>query len=142
TEQTIDGKGNYDLGALPEIKANFAASWGFKGFGAGGIVRYIGSFKECSTTDADSGDQTSSGGLCYANVMGMLTRDTGAYATLDLHASYGFSDGAGKMSIAVGANNVLDAQPKYVYSAALANSDPSVYDYLGLYLYARIKQTF
>jgi hypothetical protein len=39
-------------------------------------------------------------------------------------------------------NNVLDTAPQYVYSAALANSDPSVYDYLGRYFYTRIKENF
>ena len=30
----------------------------------------------------------------------------------------------------------------YIYSAALANSDPSTYDYLGRYVYGRVSQSF
>jgi outer membrane receptor protein involved in Fe transport len=39
-------------------------------------------------------------------------------------------------------NNVFDKAPQYVYSAVLANSDPSVYDYLGRYIYGRVQHTF
>ena len=38
TTQLIKGKGNYDLGALPEYKANVAANWSFAGLGAGGVL--------------------------------------------------------------------------------------------------------
>lgn len=137
--QTIHGAGNYDLGALPEFKANLSAQWNYKGWGAGGVGRFVGSFKECGTPGADS---QSSGGLCYV-AADVPSRDVGTNVVLDLHASYSFGHfGGGNMSIAVGVNNVFDQAPQYVYSAALANSDPSVYDYLGRYFYTRIKENF
>src|SRR5260370_24373171 len=47
-DQTIHGKGNYDLGALPAFKANAGVDWALSGIVAGVVGRYIGNFKECS----------------------------------------------------------------------------------------------
>ncbi len=144
--QTIHGKGNYDLGALPAFKANAGVEWGFERFSAGLIGRFIGSFKECSSP----GDPTTAaGGLCniYNPVTGQTdfnpnSRDVGAYVQLDLHAGYSILSGAGKTSFFVGVSNLTDKQPPYIYSAALANSDPSTYDYLGRYVYGRVQHKF
>ena len=32
--------------------------------------------------------------------------------------------------------------PPYIYSAALANSDPATYDYVGRYFYGRVQHKF
>jgi iron complex outermembrane receptor protein len=134
--QTIEGKGNFDLGALPALKANLSANWSLRGIGAGVIARFVSSFKECAAAD-----MTSTGGLCYVEE-GLPSRDTGTYVTLDLNASYSFASSAGRTSIMGGINNVTDKAPQFVYSAPLANSDPSVYDFLGRYFYIRMKQAF
>jgi outer membrane receptor protein involved in Fe transport len=134
--QTIHGGGNYDLGALPDLKANLAINWAHKGWGAGGVGRFVSSFTECALLP----DKTSGGGLCYA-AADVPSRGVGVNFTFDLHASYSFSDSLGKTTISVGLNNVLDTDPQYVFNGALANSDPTVYDWLGRYFYARISQT-
>ena len=36
----------------------------------------------------------------------------------------------------------FDQSPQYVYAAPLANSDPSIYDFVGRYVYARMQHTF
>src|SRR5260370_17438702 len=62
-DQTIHGKGNYDLGALPAFKANAGVDWALGGIVAGVVGRYIGNFKECS----NPGDPTTpAGGLVAA----------------------------------------------------------------------------
>ncbi len=48
----------------------------------------------------------------------------------------------GKTLFLVGMNNVFDKAPQYVYSAPLANSDPTIYDFVGRFVYGRIQQTF
>jgi hypothetical protein len=133
--RTIHGRGNYDLGALPTFKANAAASWALAGFKATANGRFVRSFKECAGPDG-----TSDGGLCY--VEGVPSRRVGTNAVLDLNASYTFASTAGRTMIVAGVNNVFDKAPQYVYSAPLANSDPSIYDYLGRYFYGRVQHTF
>src|SRR5262249_15152672 len=81
TTQTISGKGNFDLGALPALKANLAANWSNKGWAAGGVVHFIGSLVECATPAPDS---SSAGGLCYVEP-NLPQRDVGANVTFDLH---------------------------------------------------------
>ncbi len=143
TTQTIHGKGNYDLngrgygGALPEYKFNVGASWAKSGFSLGALARFVGSFKECAAPD-----NTSTGGLCYANPEGP-SREVGTNVTVDLNGAWTTrKSGSGSTSIIVGVANVFDKAPQYVYSAALANSDPTVYDYLGRYFYTRVQQGF
>jgi outer membrane receptor protein involved in Fe transport len=137
---TIHGKGNYDLGAMPEWKANLSALWALKAWSAGAVLRYVGSFKECAASDFSS-----AGGLCYAPVAPQsfpTSRQVGSNTVVDVHAGYALSSVAGKTAVAVGVNNVFDKAPQYVYAAVLANSDPSVYDYLGRYYYLRLQHSF
>jgi outer membrane receptor protein involved in Fe transport len=135
--RTIRGKGNFDLGALPAWKFNAGATWSLGGLNAAAIARYVGSFKECAAQDL-----TSDGGLCNSPDS-PASRQVGRNVTVDLNAGYTLRAGStGKTSVAVGVNNVLDQKPQYVYSAVLANSDPSIYDFVGRFVYTRVQQTF
>lgn len=132
----VHGAGTYDLFAAPRLKANLGATWERDAFGAGARIRYIGSFKECGASDG-----TSAGGLCYApNAVG--SRQVGTNVTADLHGSWQVSGTGGRTAVLVGVNNVLDQKPQYVYAAVLANSDPTLYDYTGRFVYARLQQAF
>jgi len=124
------------VAALPSWKANLGVTWGLAGWRAGAIARFVASFKECANPDG-----TSDGGLCNAD--SPFSRQVGNYATLDLNAGYDLkATAAGRTSISVGVNNVLDRKPQYVYAAVLANSDPSTYDFVGRFVYTRLQQTF
>ncbi|MCM2334670.1 MAG: TonB-dependent receptor, partial [Anaeromyxobacteraceae bacterium] len=132
---TIHGKGNRDLGALPAFKGNLKGAWALGNGSAGAVFRYVGSFKECSGPDG-----TSDGGICSAS--GGDSRQVGSNVVVDLHGGYAVQSVAGKTTASVGINNVFDQKPQYVYSAPLANSDPTLYDYLGRYFYVRLTQTY
>lgn len=136
--QTINGVGNFDLGALPEFKVNVGGTWRLGGWSAAALARYVGTFKECSTP---APDLTSSGGLCYA-APNLPSRQVGHNWTVDLNASYTLRSPVGRTLLLVGVNNVFDQSPQYVYAAPLANSDPSIYDFVGRYVYARMQHTF
>ncbi len=138
---TIHGKGNYDLGPLPALKFNVGANWRLGGLSAGAIARYVGTFKECSAFDSDSGDFLSVGGLCWLDPTAPA-RQTGHHWTVDLNASYVLRTPAGRTLLMAGVNNVFDQSPQYVYAAPLANSDPTIYDYVGRFVYARVQHTF
>jgi outer membrane receptor protein involved in Fe transport len=141
TTQVVHGKGTFDLGALPEWKANLGTTWSFAGFSAGTVARYIGRFKECAAFNADNNRYESVGGLCYADA-NAPARQIPHYIALDLHASYTLSSPVGRTLLLVGINNVFDKRPEFVYSAPLANSDPSIYDFVGRFVYGRLQQTF
>ncbi len=71
-----------------------------------------------------------------------LRRRVESFYQLDVHAGYTLASTFGKTSFYAGILNVTDKAPPYIYSAALANSDPSTYDYLGRYVYGRIQHRF
>jgi outer membrane receptor protein involved in Fe transport len=128
TGDTISGKGNYDLGVLPNLKMNVGVNWSFDKVGAGASVRYIGSIKECAS------------GLCAADATD--ARKIEAYYPVNVYVSYSAKWSAGTTTVLAGVQNTFDVQPPYFYNAAAANSDPSTYDYLGRYFYARLTQSF
>jgi len=138
---TIHGKGTFDLGALPEYKFNTGVSWYLAGWNAGVLGRFVGSFKECSAFDTDSRDYLSPGGLCWLDPSAP-SRRVGSNFVMDLHLGYTFSTGAGRTSLIAGVNNVFDTVPNFVYAAPLANSDPSIYDYVGRFFYTRLQHRF
>jgi iron complex outermembrane receptor protein len=122
--------GTYDLAfPLPHWKGNLGLNWRLGGWSAGALVRYVGTFKECD------------GGVCGVTPE-PAGRQVGHNTTLDLNANYTLRTSYGRTLLMVGMNNVFDQAPQYVYAAALANSDPSIYDFVGRYVYFRAQHTF
>jgi len=138
---TVHGKGNYDLGALPEFKAVAGVDWSMDRILAGVIGRYVGNFKECSNPYDPT---TAAGGLCNLTdgTTNPNARQVGSYVQIDIHAGYSQATTFGVTSFFAGISNLFDKKPPYVYSAALANSDPNTYDYLGRYVYGRVQHKF
>ncbi len=137
---TIHGKGTYDLGALPAIKFNTGVTYFFAGFNAAVLGRFIGNFKECGAFDTDSGHFLSPGGLCWLDPT--ARRQVGSNFVVDVNVGYNFTTPVGNTYVSAGMNNVFDKAPQFVYAAPLANSDPSVYDYIGRFIYFRVQQRF
>jgi iron complex outermembrane receptor protein len=131
TGSTISGKGNYDLGVLPNVKMNVGVNWSLDKIGAGASVRYIGAIKECLAGGT---------GLCADD--NSDARKIEAYYPINVYVSYSTKWTAGTTTVLAGVQNTFDVQPPYFYNAAAANSDPSTYDYLGRYFYARLTQSF
>ncbi len=138
---TFDGAGsNGSLagtgGVYPAFKFLTGVTYSIAGFGAGATVRFIGSFSECG----DPAGDYSGFGLCYIDRT--FKRQVDAYATLDLFASYAFQTGFDRTSVGVGVNNVLDKKPSNIYNGFAVSTDPSAYDLVGRFFYARIAQAF
>ncbi|HWE23780.1 MAG TPA: TonB-dependent receptor [Myxococcales bacterium] len=130
TQQGQSVVGTYNLAyPLPKWKGNLGLSWRIGGWSTAALVRYVGTFKECD------------GGVCDENGE-IAGRQVGHYTQLDLNANYTLRTSFGRTLFMVGMNNVFDQQPQFVYSAALANSDPSIYDFVGRYVYFRAQHTF
>ncbi|HYV67929.1 MAG TPA: TonB-dependent receptor [Myxococcales bacterium] len=145
---TVHGKDTYDggsYGALPPFKAISGLDWYLGGAQVGLLAHYVSSFDEC----ANPFDQTTAqGGICELgnnNPLGTTNpyrRRVSSFFQLDLHAGYSLPSTLGRTSFFFGINNLFDQAPPYIYSAALANSDPSTYDYIGRYVYGRIQHRF
>ncbi|HEV2363277.1 MAG TPA: TonB-dependent receptor [Caulobacteraceae bacterium] len=130
---TIRGVGNFDLGAVPRFKANAELTWARNGWGARLGARYVSPMKEC---DPD----------CYAPYVDPFEKTTSrripAWVVVDAQVgrhlvrwSMGLTD------IAIGVNNLFDRAPPFVSSALQDNSDPSLYDFLGRFVYLRLTHT-
>jgi iron complex outermembrane receptor protein len=126
--QVVHGAGNYDLGARPRYKANFATMWQHPaGLGAGFNVRYVGTYKEC--------DQNNCNG-------GAPARTVDHWYKADLFGSYALKTPAGTTTLTVGVNNLMDRNPPLIYIGFQADSDAPTYDYMGRFFYARMSQLF
>jgi outer membrane receptor protein involved in Fe transport len=124
----LHGRGNYDLGVLPTFKANLSTMWQHpSGLGAGLNARYVGGFKECQNGDCNGGG---------------ASREVSQYVKFDLLASYTLKSSAGRTTLTVGANNVLDQNPPVIYIGAQGDSDGATYDLLGRFVYAKIAHLF
>jgi iron complex outermembrane receptor protein len=137
----IVGKGVYDLGVYPDWRFNFSTLWGLNEWGAGANVRYIGAFRECEDNDCKLGTE-GDGSPSLDPDMPPITRSVSAHVTGDLYGSYTLETPVGTSRLSVGVNNVLDQTPAVVYNGFTASSDPSAYDFLGRYFYARFVQQF
>ncbi len=131
-EQILHGKGNYDLGVLPDLKFNLLGSYVHpSGIGGGFNVRFIDSFQEC---DQDN---------CNGQVASMnLTRQVSKYLNADIFLDYTFKSSQGTTRIAAGINNIADASPPIIYNGAALNADESAYDFMGRQFYVRLSQLF
>jgi iron complex outermembrane receptor protein len=128
TSQIIHGLGNYDLGVYPRVKANFSTSWGHpSGLGAILNARFVGGYKECDNSDCNGGQPS---------------RDVASWVKFDLTGTYSVKTAAGRTTLSVGVNNLLNANPPLIYSGFLGDSDASTYDYMGRFFYARLAQLF
>ncbi|MFN2546736.1 MAG: TonB-dependent receptor plug domain-containing protein [Myxococcales bacterium] len=127
-----NGAGNYDLGALPKWKANAGVFWTMGALGVGVSGRYVGGFTECFA-----------GGDFLCSEDSTQQHRISAYLPVDAFVSYTLRDWvAGTTSMVVGVQNIADVQPPFIAVGFAANSDPSTYDYIGRFVYARLTHTF
>jgi len=141
----LNGRGVYDLGVYPYIKANWATQWARGPAGGGFNIRYIGGYSECENDDCDSTTflDTNGDGMIDTETPGFHARRHVDYnVTADLFLSYAIKTAAGTTSGAIGVNNLTDQNPPYVDGGFLADSDSNTYDFLGRYFYLRLTQDF
>jgi outer membrane receptor protein involved in Fe transport len=90
-------------------------------------VRFIGSIKECKQGDCNGGEPS---------------RNVDAWYKLDLYGSYTVKSSAGKTTLSLGVNNLLDRNPPVIYIGNQGDSDGASYDLIGRFLYARLTHLF
>jgi hypothetical protein len=145
----IHGKGTFDIattgGVYPEWKFNAGVTWALAGFTAGFSTRFLSAFRECGSATGDF----SGSGKCYvskvpppAAFVPPDSRRVSAYSTSDVFVSYNLNSPAGKTLLAAGMLNVFDKQPAVIYNGFTGASDPTAYDFVGRYPYARLTHNF
>jgi outer membrane receptor protein involved in Fe transport len=136
--QIIHGRNYYDLGVLPDIKFNLFTTYeNPSGFGAGFNVRYINKFIECDNNDCNTFSNRDK------DMMGNTrSRTIDAYVAGDIYLSYTLKAGKSVTRFQAGVNNVLDAVPPFIAAGAALNADPSAYDFMGRFFYARVSELF
>jgi len=148
----ITGKDHYDagsFGALPKFKAIAGVAWSLGSVIAGLTGRHITSFDECASPFDPS---TAQGGICDVITVvpggglrvepNVNRRRVSSFYQLDVHAGYTITSTFGKTTLFAGILNLTDKRPPYIFSAALANSDPSTFDFVGRYIYGRVQHRF
>jgi outer membrane receptor protein involved in Fe transport len=136
----IHGRGNFDIattgGVYPEFKFNAGLNWVFRDFSAGVSSRFLSAFRECGTP---AGDFRGSG-KCYVD--STYSRRVSPYNTYDVYVSYSLASPMGKTLISAGMLNAFDRKPSVIYNGFTAASDPTAYDFVGRYPYARVAHNF
>jgi iron complex outermembrane receptor protein len=128
-ETIIHGRGFYDLGVQPTVKANLFTSWIHpSGLSAGLNVRFVNGFQECDGND------------CQNPLNGR--RRVGRYYNNDLYAGYALKGPGGTTHISLGVNNVFDNTPPLIYNGSALNADESAYDFMGRFAYVRLGHEF
>ncbi|HVE86765.1 MAG TPA: TonB-dependent receptor [Myxococcales bacterium] len=138
----VHGKGNYDLGVHPDWVGSAGITWALDPIRAGVRARFVGPYVECSASDGS--DQ---GGSCYvdptdATAVANPARTVQPYTQVDANVAWTLNSGLGTSTIAAGVNNIFNVEPAKVWNGFTANSDPSAYDYMGRYFYARVSHKF
>jgi outer membrane receptor protein involved in Fe transport len=62
--------------------------------------------------------------------------------TFDIYASYVLHNPLGNTTLSAGLRNAFDTNPPRVYNSFLSYADPSAYDFIGRFFYARVNHAF
>jgi len=145
----IHGKNTFDIattgGVYPAFKFVSGLRYAFQGISAGVSTRFLSSFHECGTATGNFNGTSK----CYdrqqpgdVGVNALTSRTVSAYNTWDLFLSYAFPSFVGRTTIGAGVNNVFNASPALIYNGFTASSDPTAYDFMGRFFYARVAHAF
>ena len=138
----VRARGTYDPAfdassgsVYPALKLNLAATWELGGASLSVNSRYVGSYRECASA-ANQGIIRGDGSTCYLGRQ--FSRRVSASNTWDLQAGYALPSTLGTTTFSAGVNNLFNRPPPVVYASNLPDSDPTAYDFVGRFFYARI----
>jgi outer membrane receptor protein involved in Fe transport len=113
---------NHD-GFFTELRSNLTVNWSIDDWSVTGTARYIG-----GVTETESGWWTED-----------FDREVPSMTTFDLQGTWQATD---NVALTLGADNLFDKQPPFVFSAFGANTDVTTYNVLGAFYYARATVSF
>ena len=126
------GKGTYDLGVYPDWKARGGVVWAKDEYGAGLVANFVDGFREYENRDSRQAYQAPA----------PLSRPVDAYATFDGFVNYNLDSSYGKTGVTFGVNNILNTDPRFLYTADNNHADGQTYDFIGRYFYLRLDHSF
>ncbi len=124
--EVIDHTGRFEVnhdGFFTELRSNLTVNWSVDDWSVTGTARYIG-----GVTETEAGWWTDP-----------FDRDVESMTTFDLQGTWQAME---NVALTVGADNIFDKQPPFVYSAFGANTDVTTYSTLGAFTYARVTLSF
>jgi outer membrane receptor protein involved in Fe transport len=138
--EIIRARNNYDLSlVLPDWRGLFGLSWANGPLNAGVNVNWLNSWRECENNACDISNEDEQAGTAPF----VRSRRVDSYFRTDLNLGLNLeTGGSGKTNFAVGVTNLFDVQPVYIANGFTAGSDPTMYDYIGRYFFARLTHSF
>lgn len=140
----VAGHYNKDYGLYPRVRARAFLNWSMGDWSAGWRTRYVGGF---DVGNNDFRQQTFADGACNpgpgeANNIYCYEKHYNAYLIHSLNVGYKLPNS--NSNIEVGVDNVTDKQPPNLYfnNTLNANTDPSNFDTIGRYYFARYTVKF
>lgn len=125
---------------IPDYRVNVGVTWDFMDFSYNVMAHYIPGvtdfgFLHPETAQSQQGSTVD--GKPY---------DVPSYYTIDMQLAYKFGPKWGRyangLRLAVGCNNITDAEPPLIPSALEDNTDKGTYDILGRFVYFEISKSF
>jgi outer membrane receptor protein involved in Fe transport len=135
----IAGTYNKDYGNYARIRARLFANWNLGDWSAGYRARYVGKF-QVGNDDIRQG--TSADAACAADPQFCYEVHYPAYIIHSLNVGYALPSVNSRVE--VGVDNFTDKQPPFLYQNNVlnANTDPSTFDTIGRYYWARYTVKF
>ena len=132
---TYDPAFDFSGSVYPTLKLNVGATWELGGANLSINSRYVGSYRECAS-EANQGVISSNGSFCYRGTQ--FSRRVSSSNTWDLQGGYALHSALGTTTFSAGVNNLFNRPPPVVYASYAPSSDPTAYDFVGRFFYARI----
>lgn len=127
-------------GLIPDYRLNMGFTWDFCNFSYNIMAHYIPSVTDLGFLHPQVGADFQ--GFTLNNE----PREIPDYYTIDMQISYRFPPESGKwlqgLRLAVGCNNILDADVPLIPSAIEDNTDKGTYDILGRFIYFEVSKKF
>jgi len=138
---TDNGVAGGVAGVMPDFTLVTGVNWQYRGFTVTLNARYIPGVDDLGTLHPSSGDTEN----FYTLDHGVWKVDP--FYSLNAQVAYEFSSKGGNSwydgtRLAVGANNLTDRDPSIVVSSSNRNTDASVYDTVGRFIYFEMGKKF
>jgi len=130
-------------GLLPDWQLRMGFDWYYGGFKYSVMAKYIPEVTDPGDTFANSG-----GSALNSYTSSGATWKIPSYYTVDMRLAYEFGKNSttrnwyDKMTVAVGVNNIADAAPPFIPSSSEDNTDKTVYDIIGRFVYLEFAKKF
>ena len=131
--------GNFDAGfSNQDYRLNWYMRWAMDFLNAGMNFRFLPGIVECGREGSDQPCNSERA----PGVEAPVERPVDSYFYMDIFAGVDVETPLGRTNVTVGINNLTDAEPPFIASGFIAETDALAFDLIGRSFYARISQRF